>query len=361
MVGKPTEQIIAMRPRILLRTHYQVDEPRIIIAAVTACSSPIESRNESVIAASLKNAVLRWEHPFGLPAGMYAVDNARSLGFLGRSNRWAAPGLALAYLQQIGHMDSQEGRPFELSVPECKLYLRQYLTGAGALVIRFSRWLLECGVTTEEELGRQGIIEKLIAEVLNDYLSIVVEIHDRVAIRNERDRIRAIKYTALTRRHKRRPLLKTMQRLALIDVGSDGMIRPDPQGRLGLLCNRVPDVAALEHTVVLLDELTPLISAIYENSVATHEGGTVENHAQLARGYAYAMGLGLQACPLEYLHRILEAGTQRVTPGAADTILADLHRRYPREVRFHIDRKGKRAFVVLSEAARRVLESTPIL
>lgn len=353
-----------MHPRILLRTHYQADEPRIIIAVVTACSSPTESRQESVVASSLKSIVLRWGHEFGLPAAAYAVDNTRSIGFLNRSNRWTAAGLALAFLAENQPDPAPIEQAFELSPSERMLYSRQYLAGAGALVINFGRWLLERGESTEDELRRGGIVERLIVDSLDEYLSIAVNIRDRTAIRQERDRIRGFKYKAITQRHKRRPLLTTMRRLYLLQEDPQGIIRPDPDGRLSRLCHILPDIAALERAIANGTGLRAALQAVHQNNADPTSDQPLLLSAQLGRAYTYAMGLGLQACPLEYLDRVLEATIPlsclpRGTPGVADLALGTLHKERPRDVRFHVDRQGRRAFVVLSDlATRHLLDST---
>ena len=92
-----------MRPRILLRTHYQADEPRLIIASAVHCSSPTESRDEGRIAAQLQ----KWARSNGfiisVPGAIYAVGNSRQLGLLNNVNRWTARGLAFAYFDEQMH------------------------------------------------------------------------------------------------------------------------------------------------------------------------------------------------------------------------------------------------------------------
>src|SRR5439155_18993465 len=99
-----------MHPRILLRTHYQADEPRIIIATVTHCTSPTQSRSEDAAA----EAVVRWARAhditISLPGAVYAVGNARALSLLNNSNRWTSTGLAFGYLNKsgCGHQDNNK-------------------------------------------------------------------------------------------------------------------------------------------------------------------------------------------------------------------------------------------------------------
>jgi hypothetical protein len=69
------------------------------------------------------------------------------------------------------------------------------------------------------------------------------------------------------------------------------------------------------------------------------------------------MGLGLQACPLAFLDDLLFATSVGKTrkaggaPGPAEELLEPLHRERPSEVRFHVDRRGRRAFVLITGEA----------
>src|SRR5437016_3129356 len=175
-----------MHPRILLRTHYQADEPRIIIAAVTNCTKATRSKDEDAIA----ECVVRWAHEneqmLSIPGATYAVGNARSLDLLNNSNRWTATGLAFAYIAGATSSPPPDD-VMCLTPPEQRLYLKQYITNCGALVIRFGQWLLTNGPTTDDELRDTRVIEKCLVETLDEYLTIATEIRDRSTIRRERD------------------------------------------------------------------------------------------------------------------------------------------------------------------------------
>lgn len=348
-----------MRPRILLRTHYQVDEPRIIIELVTHCAGATVSRHDEAVAQCLKTTIRSWGLAFGLPAASYALDNARALGFVNPSNRWTSAGLTLAYLQRC-RLDNPAMEVLDLTAAEKRLYLLQYLVGAGALALRFAAWMLVREETSDEQLGRDGIVEQLLVETLDDYLSLTNDARTRTAIRRERDRLRRVSYNASTRRHKRRPIIGTLCRLDLLEVSNDlQSIRVDHAGRLARLFRLVPTTAALERLATSRDNLREVVSQVYVEHVST--ALPIPDAPHVAAAYSFAMGRGLQACPLEYLDDVLFALGGPVTrekPGAssAETTLEELHRRQPRDVRFHVDRRGHRAFVVLSDDAVQALE-----
>ncbi len=343
-----------MRPRIILRTHYQADEPRVVIATVTHCSSPTERRQEDGVAAALVRWAKANEYTLSLPGATYAVGNARTLGLLNDAHRWTAAGLSFGYLHATcPARDGPEG--LALAVPEQRLYFKLYLENGGALLVKFARWLLERREVTDDDLRDGSVIEKVLMDSLDEYMTFVTDIRDRTAIRKERERLSRSEYASSTKRHKRYPLLRTMTRLGLItEAGPNGMpiITPDPEGRLATLARTVPDVTTLER-YAKDNTLYAVVEEVY-GAVQPNEGSAL---MLVASAYAFAMGLGLQACPLAYLDDLLFASSLVTArefsraAGPTEELLEPLHRDRPSEVRFHVDRRGRRAFVLVSGEA----------
>lgn len=341
---------MSTRPRIILRTHYQADEPRVIIATVTHCSSPTDSRHEDVVAAALVKWAKANEYTLSLPGATYAVGNARTLGLLNESHRWTSDGLAFGYL----HANCPAASGVEglvLAAPEQRLYFRLYLEHGGALLVKFARWLLDRGQVTDDVLRDESVTEHLLIEILDEYLTFVTDIRDRTAIRRERERLNRSQYASSTKRHKRYPLLRTMKRLGLItdtDVNGAPIIAPDPAGRLNALSQTIPDVATLER-LVKDDTLSGVVAGVYGEPKSSGSPLRLVESA-----YTFAMSRGLQACPLSYLDALLSAAAlvkAKEGKGAfapAEELLEPLHRERPSEVRFHVDRRGRRAFVLVT-------------
>lgn len=345
-----------MQPRILLRTHYQADEPSLIIAGITKCCTPTESRDEEAVAAALKRWGDKNQYTISIPAAMYAIDNARRLGFLTKANRWSASGLALAFLQKLtGREPARELAPLEE-----RLYLYAYLRGGGALVVAFAKWLLKVGTTTGEQLRKEAVIERLIAEALDEYLTLAVEVRDRTELRNERDRLRTLRYASSTKRHKRYPLLRTMHRLQLLDMDEGNelnVIRPDTSGRLAALFKVIPTVAELER-LIREDILHRRLDCEMREASRVDLPNVGGPNTILLSAYDFAMQKGLQACPLQFLDEALIAtfpSTASKASPQAEQILEPIHKQHPGEVRFHVDRRGKRAFVLIGAEALRSL------
>jgi hypothetical protein len=350
-----------VHPRILLRTHYQANEPRLILAVVTNCSSPTESRDEDRVANLLEKWARGAGYSISTPGALYAVDNARHFALVNSLNRWTATGLALAFIHR--HLDSPmgEGRS-ELSPLEERFYMPVYLEGAGGLQVKFSRWLLERGSVTDHQLRDGSVLEKLTVEVLDEYLTLATDVRDRAEIRRERDRLSEIDYRAITKRHKRYPVLTTMRRLRLLhwDEAQSDVIRPDTFGRLAALSRAIPDIATLERLVrsnTLRQALDIEMREYLRKDLPTDKSRT----EVLTLAYNFAVESGLQACSLKYLDDVLSAmfpASSGFPSPLAEELLEPIHRQRPGEVRFHVDRRGKRAFVLISKAAVQQLAST---
>jgi hypothetical protein len=352
-----------MRPKILLRTHYQADEPRAIIAAVTVCSSPTQSRHEDAVATALVRWAKENDYVLSIPGAVYAVGNARSLGLLTASCRWTATGLAFGYIHNR-ISSSIRHDALTLTAAEARLYLRCYLDNGGALLIKFGQWLIERGSTTDDELRSGSVIERLLIEALDEYLTIATDIRDRTSIRKERERLSRSEYAASTKRHKRYPLLTTMNRLGLV-VSGDGAhqrtgVSPDPEGRLVRLLNALPDVTTLERSC-REHVLEGVIDKALLDTQQLGGPGKLNAATLIADAYRFAMGRGLHACPLSYLDDLLFAYALVDAPASAmrataEDILEPIHRQSPTDVRFHVDRRGRRAFVIVSGEPLRTLE-----
>lgn len=346
-----------MQPRILLRTHYQADEPRLIIAILTEnCSSMTESRNEETIAGALERWAKDKGYTISTPAAIYAVDNARHLGLLDKSNRWTAAGLALTFLNQLIPVPvGMESR--SLTSAEERIYLRLYLYGDGARVVKFAKWLVERGSTTDEQLRKESIFEQLSVQALEDYLNLATQVRQRTAIRMEKDRLVRTEYAASTKRHKRYPFLTTMQRLRLLqkEEKKDGseIYRPDAEGRLEAFYRAVPSIDTLER-LIRSDRLQAVLDLEMHEYERTDLAATAAPYSRLLEAYTYAMGRGIQACPLSYLNdvlRVLFPESPNEPSPNAEVLLQPIHQENPGDVRFHVDRRGQRAFVLLTARA----------
>jgi len=349
-----------VRPRLLFRTHYQANEPRLLIAAVTRCTSPTESRSENAAAAALERWARNHQYTISTPGAVYAIGNARQLGLLNKTNRWTATGLAFGLLDRWSPPPA--GAESKMLLPrEDRLFLKVYLLGAGALVVHFANWLLNKGSTTGSQLREESILQKLTLQVLDDYLQLATNIRDRAAIRHERERLARTEYSARTKRDKRYPLLTAMLRLRLLqsdDTDDSNVIRPDHNGRLAALARVIPSIQALER-LARGDSILRELDLELKEYTRTDLMGSMTPAQVLLRAYEFAIERGMQACSLMYLDDVLTSvfpGRPTAQQWKSEEMLTIVHKTNPGDVRFHVDRQGRRAFVLISSSAMKHVE-----
>jgi hypothetical protein len=227
------------------------------------------------------------------------------------------------------------------------------LYASGALVLRFGNWLVQQAATTDSHLRDSNVTEEIVLAVMEDYLGLASDVRDRTAIRKERDRLKRTDYRSSTKRHKRYPLITTMKRLGLIDEDG-GMLRPASNGQLATLVAAIPDAAALERLIradaaieesARTESLESCLRNLFKGE-SSKEGRTPGN--AIVAAYRFIMDKGIQACPLAFLEDLGFAYLFNVN---VMSLLDSVHRSKPFDLRFHVDRRGRRAFVIASDAA----------
>src|SRR6266480_4040310 len=126
-----------MQPRLISRTHYQVDEPAILKLLVQKCSSAVRSEYAERSALCLANEMKRSGREFNPAAGSYAIDLGRQLGLVNDNLVWAELGQVLHLVSE----DSAAQWVAELSLPERLLFFRLFLEADGAALLFIARTL----------------------------------------------------------------------------------------------------------------------------------------------------------------------------------------------------------------------------
>src|SRR5437879_5598042 len=111
-----------MDPRLLYRTHYQVDEPAIIELLIKSCTSAVRSGYDEAIAEKLAKEIRKRKKLFNVAAAAYALDLARGLGTVNEQNVWSDKGHLVNLLAEVsqGPWDQQ----LELTPMERLLHFR---------------------------------------------------------------------------------------------------------------------------------------------------------------------------------------------------------------------------------------------
>ena len=355
-----------MQPRVLFRTHYQVDEPEFVGILIRKCCSPVEGAYDEIIAEKFTREIRRRGKRFNIAAGKYAVDLAKGLGVLNEHGCWTEKGHLLSLLtkDKTGELDRQ----FELNDREKLAYFRLFLEADGAAFAFIGQRTLERGQLPYEGCTWNSLTCEMFKEIYLEYLPITNITADRVSLRNEIERLRKCEYRGNTGAHKAFIHLQTLHRLGLlerIDVGGGRtyqLPKSSDLNNLGIvrLLSEINEVQKLEKIIkekkwpelaVRIFDFSPNWSGDLKYG-AEHERLSVV----LARVYLQIMSTGIPLCPLTTLIdttqvEMLSQHSVLITLKNILNHLDMLRKDYPKSVRFHVDRQGRPAYLLLSESA----------
>jgi len=326
----------------------------------------VEGTYDEIIAEKFTREICRRGKRFNIAAGMYAVDLAKGLGVLNEHGCWTEKGHLLSLLtkDKTGELDRQ----FELDDKEKLVYFRLFLEADGAAFAFIGQRALEHGQLPYEGCTWNSFTCEMFKAIYSEYLPVTNNTADRVSLRSEIERLGKCGYKGKTGAHKAFIHLQTLYRLGLlerIDVGGGRIYRP-PQspdlnnlGITRLLCE-IREVRELEKSIK--DKKWPeLVARAFNFSTNSYDdlkycAGRGQLSVLLARTYLQIMHTGIPLCPLTALVETTQV-EMLVQHSVLITLKNILHhldtlrKDHPKSVRFHVDRQGRPAYLLLSESA----------
>lgn len=361
-------------PRFSLLLHYQVSRPGIFSVLLLECTSPSESLPEHVAAARLHGAFSGAKsQALSRRAAEYAVDMARSFGFLAEGLSWSWKGHVIgAIVREVKGEGMGMAEYLNLSRAEIIAFLRYYLETQGAVLLEVGRLLCERREISQAEFLQENLIEKVYEGIWKGYLPLAAELQDRLRIREklaEMERYKCRRYQPEVRRHKVLPIVGAMVDFGLVEtVGRKDkrqfVVRETTEGvPLERLVEELGDFATMERRLVN-GEYYPIIRSclgISAPSESPEREGTVIKR-ELVKAYQAVKqepsGLASIAAMEDLVSvKMLSSEGNVITKGIVFELLEGAKVIEPTAIRFHVDRQGKRAYVVMSE--RGILNLTP--
>ncbi len=353
-----------MQPRIVFRTHYQVDEPAYMEFLVKLCTSPVQSAYPEIVAQRLAREISSRGRDFNTAAGRYAVDLAKALGLVTANLTWTERGQLTDLIAEIPDGTFEE--QLSLTVAEKLLHFRVYLEADGGALRHLARQFVESGRLPIPGRDWNWLAKDMFTTVYSEYLIITNNTADRVALRREIERIKEKGYEGKTGPHKLFAHLQVLCRLGLIEHPDSGgsrayQVPASPKGtRTGiqLLVEELPDAFTLERVIKEHQTLElaarvlqlPCIPYGSEPTRADRERAL----ALFARYYSVLTGKGVPLCPISTLTEavqidLLTKCAQLLRHTEAMELLHQAQKSFPKDVRFHVDRRGCPAFLKLSD------------
>ena len=351
-----------MEPRILSRTHYQVDEPAFVEVIVSRCTSPIASTYDDRVAERLARDIQARGKSFNIAAARYAVDLAHKLGVTNVNNVWSANGHLLNLVAKVG--DHRWPDEVPLSLDEQIMHFRLFLEADGAALLYLSDLLISEGHVPTQESDWNTLARDMFLGTYADYLAVTNPTADRVVLRSKIDRLRVRGYKGKSGAHKLFLHLQTLYRLGLVDrviVSNERQYRvsDEAEARLRRFVAAIPDVRTLEQ-VVREHRYIEVAARVYQLRVEHEMLSPFDALRELLPSYRKIVRTGVAICPLA---PIIEASQISLLTKTSHLVkyanFVDLLRQaqalHLRDIRFHQDRLGNPAFLKISdELVRRI-------
>lgn len=351
-----------MQPRVIFRTHYQVDEPAYMEFLIQSCTSPTKSNYREVAAQKLAKVLQSKKKGFNEAAGGYAVDLAQNLQILTDQNTWTDKGQLVALIAEIpdGDLETQ----LKLNESERLLHFKLFMEADGAALLFLARRILQDGALGNSGSSWNQIAQEMFVESLSQYLKLTASTTDRVRLRAQFDRIKDRPYEGKTGSHKIFLHTQVLYRLGLIrkeDAQSSRRYsipeNGDEKRSLEALTALIPDIAALEQVAKANTWIELASSVFFSDASALLESDNSGREKALRRifdNYQRVMKTGVPLCALSTLLdsvqiESLVADRTLIKRETVLDLLETAQKENQKLIRFHVDRRGRPAFVRISQ------------
>ena len=345
-----------MEPRIVSRTHYQVDEPAFAEVVVVRCTSPVASAYDDRVADRLARDIQARGKKFNTAAARYAVDLAHKLHIVTSNNVWTENGHLVNMVAEVE--DRQWLEELQLTAVEKLLHFRLFLEADGAALLFLSKLFLSRGLLPTPEENWNKLAEHMFLTTFSDYLAVTNPIADRVSLRSRIDQLRARGYKGKSGAHKLFLHLQTLHRLGFIDRSVDSIERQYTisdigEARLKRLVESIPDVLALER-IVRERRYIEVAADVFELTCEQWMPNPGEALQWLIPYYRKATATGVAVCPLAPVIEatqtfLLNESSLLIRYGDFVDSLRQAQGLHLRDIRFHQDRRGNLAFLRISD------------
>ena len=348
-----------MQVRLVTRTHYQVDEPVYVKSVVLWCTSPTKSEFRDRVAARFSDLCRKQAERINPSAGGYAVDLAKRLGLLNDNLVWTEHGHLLR-LFDTGRSVSMER---ELTLAERIVMFRMFLESDGAAMIYLARVAAEqAALPGKVGDGWNELANAMVTGVYREYLEVEVEPIERMKLKGSLERRRQNPFSGRSGAHQVFLHLQAMYRMGLIgrDDGATGrkyvVLRsavPEPLGELIATCPGVGELEGISRTGEWPTVAARIFASQLPVAVEKDDSESGEVFDELREDYGRVMSTGVAICPLRPLIEAVQIRrliSGRVVPSyqCGLEMIAEVRRRHPRRIRFHVDYLGRPAFIVLA-------------
>jgi hypothetical protein len=336
---------------------------------VKVCTSPVRSSYREVVAKKLAAEInrrcttmgeRRGIQGFNEKAGEYAIDLGRALELINQNHTWTERGQLLDLIAEVDVNGATPEKQIELNPAERLLHFLIFLEGDGAAMLFLARYFLEnraiANLHSPDTVNH--IAQEMFIEVLSQYYELTDAPAERVKLRRYIDGLRAKPFRGKGGTHKLKLHLQTLHRLGFLELDGSCYRLPTESGHSGpsllaALCNEIPDVVVLEKIVGSKRSLDVAANVFNLSGLDTSTPQADEIIPVIVFYYSQIMANGT---PLASLSTLIEAvqirclikGRGNLSFNALQSLIVQTQKENAKDVRLHVDRRGRPAFLKLS-------------
>lgn len=350
-----------MVPRFLVRTHYQVDEPAYLRIIIQCCTSAARSEYPEQVATRLAEQAKRQQISLNQAAARYAIDLARAAHLLNDNMVWTD----LAQLLNCLLAGEQEKFRASLTLPEKLFFFRVFFVSDGAAILHVAQEITRSGEILEKNKTWAQFANEMSVSIYSKYLDLIGDTESRIRVRQAMEKRYTNPYKGKSGPHQSYIHLHALYRMGLLDKRQGNSrqycilpLAEREKQPLEILLQHVPDLRSLERTIQNQEWLE-----IAAHVFADQLPNTSENANEISPetflhefwpAYEQVIGTGVPFCPISVLIEWsqisrLSSGRPFVSFQTAMYLIEALRSRYPREVRFHVDRTGNPAYLKIDK------------
>lgn len=353
-----------MEPRLIIKTHSEVSRPGLFSLLISKCSYPDKSSYPEIVSKRLYELFKEGQH-FNKLAAKFAVIMAQRFEFLRDNMTWDWRGHVInGVLQYLNKAENNDVDSFlELTKLEKIIYLKYYLEADGAVMLQLAKRIKENGELSKEKLSKT--FHLLFREIYEGYIELSNNFQKRIELKERLKKIPPEErgYVQKEVKHKIKPHI-----YALIDLGilSNPEIKNEDEiyksvvhnelSVIELLLQELSDFQTMERRFDNY-EYFQIISKIL-NLESTNF--IVESHSDTIRkaiidGYFLLKENITQMAYIDALvdwccAKMLSEDNILISNQSICNFIEQIWRERPQSVRYHVDYRGRKSYVILSES-----------
>jgi hypothetical protein len=351
-----------MKPRFIIKTHTEALRPKNYSLLIAKCTYPDKSSYPEIV---IKRLYPEWikENSVAKFTVMLSTQKNRGFGFLLDNMIWSWKGHVInAVLYYLKKQQSEAPKSFEeLTKMERICYLRYFLETEGAIILKFAQKFNKMGELSNSYLREN--IQEIFKEIYEEYIDIAPDFRIRSRIREAQKQMKSTKrYDEGTLIHKIKPHIQALADLGILSIekkNAEEIFAPTNFGftsTFSIIINQLKDFQTMEN-MFSNNEHFPLIAQIY-NLAPLHY--SYETHRDLLKetisyGYQIMRDKTTGMADIDALInwsciKVMSEDNILLRGEDVQDFLDKIRRNKPSSIRYHVNGKGKIAYIIFSES-----------